>query len=316
MATATKDYYEVLGVSRDATQKDIGRAFRKLAKKHHPDANRGDTKAAHRFKEVNEAHQVLKDPEKRKQYDSPEPDWQSVFGRNGNSAGHFESRNSVNSEELKDLFGGIGGTGGRGARVFDLGDLLGGMAGKRQSWSSAQGDFEFAGSDVEAELPLSLHEAHHGGTRSLSVGGKGVEVNVPRGVRNGSVIRLAGQGEPGANGGKPGDLLLRVRLLPDPRFKVTGHDLETEAKLAPWEAVLGAEIAVPTLDGSVHLTIPAGTQSGRRLRLRGQGLGKRDGSRGDLYARVTVAVPTNPTPEEKRLFEELSRASKFDPRAT
>ncbi|NCO37941.1 MAG: molecular chaperone DnaJ [Armatimonadetes bacterium CG_4_10_14_3_um_filter_66_18] len=315
MATATKDYYDVLGVSRDATQKDIGRAFRKLAKKHHPDANRGDSKAAQRFKEVNEAHQALKDPEKRKQYDNPEPDWQSVFGRNGHSPGHFGFGNRAESEGLKDLFGGVGGAAGRGTRVFDLSDLLGGLAGNGQSWSSAHESLEFAGSDVEAELPLSLHEAHHGGTKLVSLGGKGVEVTVPRGVANGSVIRLAGQGTPSVNGGKPGDLRLRVRLLPDPRFKVTGHDLETEARLAPWEAVLGAEIAVPTLEGSARLTIPAGTQSGRRLRLRGQGLRKRDASRGDLYARVIVTVPTSPTPEEKRLFEELSRASKFDPRA-
>lgn len=313
MTTATKDYYETLGVPRDASREDIERAFRKLAKKHHPDANQGDRSAAARFQEVSDAYQTLKDTEKRKQYDSPEPDWRTLFGGPGQPGnGRFEFRTDVSPDDLQDLLGGMGGIGG----FTNLHELLGGASSGRPRWGTGGSSFGMFGGDMEAELPLTLHEAHRGGTKVISVGGKRIEVNVPVGVTDGSIIRLAGQGAPGVGTGKPGDVRLRVKLLPDARFKVTGHELETEVRLAPWEAVLGAKVAVATLDGPVQLTVPAGTQSGRKLRLRGQGLNKRAGGSGDLYARVTVMVPTKPTPEEKRLLEELSRRSSFDPRGT
>jgi len=313
MTATTKNYYEILGVSRDASQKDIERAFRKLAKKYHPDANPDDEAAAKRFKEINEAYQVLRDPEKRKEYDNPQPDWQTIFSRNGGPGTHFEYRTTVDPEELRDLLGGFGGFGSTG-RVFDLGDLLGHATDRttaRSPWTTTQ---SLSGRDVTAELPLSLEEAHRGGRRMVSVNGKRLEVSVPAGVRDGTTIRLAGQGEPGAGGGKPGDLLLTVKLLPHPRFQVRGDDLETELKLTPWEAVLGTTAPVRTLDGKVSVTIPPRSQSGKKLRLRGQGLNRRSGGRGDLFVKLVVVVPTRPTREEERLFRELARVSTFTPR--
>ena len=308
MTTATKDYYEILGVPRDASQKDIERAFRKLAKQYHPDANRGDRSAADRFKDINEAYQVLKDPGKRREYDNPQPVWQTLFSRNGGPGSHFEYRTTVDPEELRDVLGGLGGG------FFDLGDLFSGAGSHSTGWRTRPGRVDLPGRDVTAELPLSLEEVHRGGRRSISVNGKRLEVQVPVGVRDGSTIRLAGQGEPGPGGGKPGDLLLNVRLLPHPHFQVRGDDLETELKLAPWEAVLGTKAAVRTLDGRVSVTVPARSQSGRKLRLRGQGLNRRSGGRGDLFVKLNVVVPTKPTPEEERLFRELSRVSGFNPR--
>ncbi|MBV9959408.1 MAG: J domain-containing protein, partial [Acidobacteria bacterium] len=202
------------------------------------------------------------------------------------------------------------------------------------------------GADVEAELELSLEEAHRGGRRTLQMqaaepcptcqgtgvvgdnqvcptcGGTGqvlrpktIEVNIPAGVRDGSTVRLAGQGGAGANGAQAGDLYLHIRLLPHPVFTVRGDDIETELPIAPWEAVLGAKVEVPTIEGRAEVTIPAGAQSGQRLRLRGQGLNKRRGGRGDLYARLKIVVPKEPSEEERRLFEELKRVARFNPRA-
>lgn len=313
MTATTKNYYEILGVPRDATQKDIERAFRKLAKKYHPDVNPNEEAAAKRFKEVNEAYQVLRDPEKRREYDNPQPDWQTLFARNGGPGTRFAYRTTIDPEELRDLLGGYEGLSG-GARFFDLGDLLQGAGAgpaRQATWTSTR---SFSGRDVTAELPLHLEEAHHGGRRVVTVNGNRLEVDVPAGVRDGMTIRLAGQGEPGLGGGKSGDLLLKVKLLPHPRFQVRGHDLETELNVTPWEAVLGASVPVRTLEGTVSVTVPPRSQSGKKLRLRGQGLNRRSGGRGDLFVKLVVVVPPKPTREEERLFRELAQVSSFSPR--
>jgi curved DNA-binding protein len=344
MAVKTRDYYEVLGVGRGASDDDIKTAYRKLARKHHPDLNPGDKAAEERFKELQEAYDVLSDAEKRKLYDrhgenwrvaqqgggTPPPGWERARaggGGGGPQAGGFD-------------FSGFD-FGGGGAGGFDFEDLFG-----RVGRGRGGGRRTSRGSDVEAELELSLEEAHRGGHRTLQMqaaetcptcqgtgvtsdnktcptcGGAGqvlrpktVEVNIPAGVRDGQTLRLAGQGGAGANGAPAGDLYLRIRLRPHPVFNVRGDDLEVELPVAPWEAVLGAKVEVPTIDGKAEVTIPAGAQSGQRLRLRGQGLNKRKGGRGDEYVRLKIVVPKEPSDEERRLFEELKRVSRFNPRA-
>jgi DnaJ-class molecular chaperone len=340
MAVKTRDYYEVLGVGRGASDDDIKTAYRKLARKHHPDLNPGDKAAEERFKELQEAYDVLSDAEKRKLYDrhgenwrvagqgggAPPPGWESArAGGGGQQAGGFDFSGF-------DFGGGAGG--------FDFEDLFGRVGRGRGRRRTSRG------SDVEAELELSLEEAHRGGRRTLQMqaaetcptcqgngvtqddktcptcGGAGqvlrpktVEVNIPAGVRDGQTLRLAGQGGDGANGASDGDLYLRIRLRSHPVFTVRGDDLEVELPVAPWEAVLGAKVEVPTIDGKAEVTIPAGAQSGQRLRLRGQGLNKRKGGRGDEYVRLKIVVPKEPSDEERRLYEELKRVSRFNPRA-
>ena len=345
MAVKTRDYYEVLGVGRGASDDDIKTAYRKLARKHHPDLNPGDKAAEERFKELQEAYEVLSDAEKRKLYDrhgenwrvagqgggTPPPGWEGARagggGGGGPQAGGFD-------------FGDFD-FGGDGAGGFDFADLFG-----RVRRGRGGGRRTSRGSDVEAELELSLEEAHRGGRRTLQMqaaetcptcqgtgvtsdnqtcptcGGAGqvlrpktVEVTIPAGVRDGQTLRLTGQGGAGANGAPAGDLYLRIRLRPHPFFTVRGDDLEVELPVAPWEAVLGAKVEVPTIDGKAEVTVPARAQSGQRLRLRGQGLNKRKGGRGDEYVRLKIVVPKEPSDEERRLFEELGRVSRFNPRA-
>jgi DnaJ-class molecular chaperone len=331
VATKFRDYYEVLGVSRTATDDQIKKAYRKLARTHHPDVNPGDPGASDRFKELSEAYEVLSDPEKRQRYDSlgenwrtgdnftPPPGWNGG-GRSTGGSARAQSRVEYGDlGDLGDLFGNQGG----------FSDFFESMFGERRSPRAGR-NFVTRGSDIEAELPLSLEEAHRGGTRTVVLPGDGeagaenrrsLEVTIPPGVRDGSVIRLAGQGEPGTAPGvaallsPAGDLLLRVRLLPHPLFTVIGEgDIQMELPVAPWEAALGAQVRVPTLDGSAELTIPPGTQGGRRLRLRGQGMNRRSGGRGDEYIRLKIVNPPSPSPEERRLYEQLAAVSRFDAR--
>jgi DnaJ-class molecular chaperone len=341
MAVKTRDYYEVLGVSRSASADEIKTAYRKLARKYHPDLNPGNKTAEERFKELQEAYDTLSDPENRKLFDkygenwravkqgggAPPPGWEGARTAGGPAGGGFD-------------FSGFdfgAGAGGSGAG-FDIFEEMFGRA------RGARGRRRERGEDVEAQLEISLEEAHRGGRRTLQMqvaeicpacngtgvvadktcqtcGGSGqvlkpktIEVNIPAGVRDGSTVRLAGQGGAGMNGTQPGDLYLRIRLRPHPVFTVRGDDLEIELPIAPWEAALGTKVEVPTIDGKVDLTIPAGAQSGQRLRLRGQGLNKRGGGRGDEYVRLKIVVPKESSAEERRLFEELRKVSRFDPR--
>jgi len=313
MAVQFRDYYETLGVSKSATTDEIRSAFRKLARKYHPDVAKDKKAAEEKFKEINEAYEVLSDPEKRQKYDQlgqnwnqpggfqPPPQWGGAqpgggFYRYGREDGgvEFEFNGTGFSDFFEAFFGG-----GRGQSAF-------GGFGQRAAGAER-------GSDVEADIMVPLEEVLQGSKRTVSLrraGSNKVEtyqVKIPRGVREGQRIRLAGQGEPGERGGKSGDLFLRVRLARHPDFTVEGSDLIHEVKIAPWQAVLGAELTVPTLEGNVRLKIPPGTQPGQRFRLRERGLPTSSGKRGDLYVEVQLAIPRKVTEKEKEIWSELAK---------
>jgi curved DNA-binding protein len=313
MAVQFRDYYETLGVPKTATDDEIKSAFRKLARKHHPDVAKDKKSAEEKFKQINEAYEVLSDPEKRKKYDQLGADWnqpggfQPPPGWGGQQpGGGFRQRSSGNGG-VEFEFGGTGFSdffeaffgGGRGQSAF-------GGFGQRQAGAER-------GNDVEADIMVTLEEALRGSTRTVSLrrtGSNKVEsyqVKIPRGVHEGQRIRLAGQGEAGEHGGKSGDLFLRVRLARHPDFSVEGTDLVHEAKIAPWQAVLGTELKVPTPDGDVRLKVPAGTRGGQRFRLRERGLPTSAGTRGDLYVDVQINVPKKITERERELWRELAK---------
>ncbi|MDQ7858602.1 MAG: DnaJ C-terminal domain-containing protein [Armatimonadota bacterium] len=300
-----KDYYQALGVDRSADQKTITQAFRRLAREHHPDVSKKKG-AEDRFKEINEAYQVLGDPKKRAQYDqiydaykSGGGAWQDLFGRvasgrtwtgPGGVTFHVEG-----AEGFEDLFGRAGGLGGFSEFFQQLFGGLGGATGR-------PGPDVGARPRLEAELEITLEDAYHGTRRRVQLaGGRALDVEIPRGVRDGQTIRLAGAAD-----GR--DVYVRVRLAPHPRFERTDDDLTVEVPLAISDAALGAQVEVPTLDGPVTMTVPAGTQTGARFRLKGLGMPHaRGGGRGDLYARVRVVTPTGLSPREREIFEELRR---------
>jgi curved DNA-binding protein len=310
MAVKFRDYYDVLGIARTATEDEIKKAYRTLARKYHPDINPGDKTAEEKFKELNEAYTVLSDPEKRQRYNRLGADWKA--GSDFTPPPGWEQAQGQ-YEDLGDLFGAAGS--GRGATGFsDFFEALFGARGGR-----AGAGFALRGADIEAEIPLTLEEAHRGITRSITLHGpetpKTLEVTIPAGVREGSMIRLAGQGQLGMGNAPAGDLLLRVRLEPHPLFRIVGDDnVQIDLPVAPWEAALGARVSVPTLDGSVEMAIPAGTQGGQRLRLRGQGIMRRRGGRGDEYVRLKIVIPPQLTEAEKDLFAKLAATSRFNAR--
>ncbi len=315
-----RDYYEVLGVPRGASAEEIRGAYRKLARTNHPDVSK-EAGAEDRFKEISEAYEVLRDPEKRQRYDQLGTNWkagqdvggaegfgggQGGFGGFGTGQGGFDDvrvefgDGNGFSDFFESLFGGRGG----------------GEAGRGPRRGAGFEGFSFRGGDQEATLEVSLEEAAHGGRRKVSLGdGRDYDVNIPAGVRDGQRIRLAGEGGSGAGGGPPGDLFLRVRIKPDRRFRLEGNDLTVELPVAPWEAALGASVEVPTLDGTVRVKVPAGSSSGRRLRLEGEGMpGPGQAGRGDLFAKVKIVVPKQLSKRERELFESLAETSDFDPR--
>jgi curved DNA-binding protein len=328
-----KDYYKTLGVKKDASQDEVQKAYRKLARKHHPDVNK-DPEAETRFKEIGEAYEVLKDPDKRKKYDqfgsawntarqtgSPPPGWEGVqfdFGGPGGFGAGFGGEGAEGFSSFFDMLFGGGGPGGAGRRGRAGASPFSGFGG--MGGGASAGGFSREGSDSEATLPLTLEEAYHGGNREITLSDpttgqrKTLSVRIPAGVRPGQRIRLAGQGGAGLGGGTPGDLLLKVEIEPDPRFKVEGSDLRTVVNVAPWEAALGAEADVPTLNGGVRVRIPPGSSSGRRIRLRGKGLTQSGGGRGDLLAEIRIVVPEQLSERERELFEQLAEVSPFRPR--
>ena len=313
MAVQFRDYYETLGVSKSATEDEIRSAFRKLARKHHPDVAKDKKTAEEKFKQINEAYEVLSDPEKRKKYDQlganwnqpggfqPPPDWGGgqpgggfyQYGGDGGGV-QFEFGGTGFSDFFEAFFGG-----GRGRSAF------GGFGGREATAER--------GADVEADILVTLEEALQGSKRAVSLrrpGSNKVEtyqVKIPRGVHEGQRIRLAGQGEAGARGGKSGDLFLRVRLAKHPDFTVEGSDLIHEVKIAPWQAVIGTELKVPTLEGSVRLKVPAGTQGGQRFRLRQRGLPGSSGNRGDLYVVAQIQIPKKLTEREREIWNQLAK---------
>ena len=309
MSVEYKDYYKILGVGREASKDEIAKAFKKLARKYHPDLNPGNKESEEKFKEINEAYEVLKDEQKRKMYDQLGPNWQQgqQFGGNpfggGNPYGGG-TRFTFNGQE----FGGQGFDGSGFSDFFEtlFGSRQGGSAGGPFSGYTSRPQ---RGRDIEAHISITLEDAVKGGERSLTLEGgdgtKTLKVNIPAGVKDGAKLRLAGQGYDSPNGGPKGDLYLRIRFAPHSLFHVDGTDLTYEVRIAPWEAVLGAKVKVPTLDGNVELSIPAGTGSGKKMRLRGKGLGPAK-SRGDLYVRVGIDAPKDLTPKQRELWEALA----------
>jgi curved DNA-binding protein len=305
MAVGFRDYYETLGVPRDASNEDIRKAYRKLARQYHPDVNK-EPGAEDRFKEVSEAYEVLRDDEKRAKYDRLGSGWNR--GDDVSGAPGFDPRDFGNGGGTRFDFGGRDFGGGDFSDLFE-GLFRGGPGGRRRTAGGA--GFSARGGDQEATLELSLEEAARGGKRKISLGdGRDYDVTIPAGVRDGQRIRLAGEGGAGAGGGPRGDLFLRVRVRPDPRFRREGDDLHTDLPVTPWEAALGATVPVRTLTGeTVRLKVPAGSSSGRRLRLRGQGM-----PGGDLYATVMIHVQKKLSKDEREAYERLAEVSDFDPR--
>ena len=314
---AGQDFYQVLGVPRNASQDDIQRAYRKLARAHHPDINK-DPGAEDRFKDVSEAYSVLSDPATRRRYDAFGPEFRQVpedadpaeWNRQRSRAG---ARSGAGAGQSRAGPGGAG-FGYGGAADIDLDDLLGGLFGGR----GARGFGSVPGADQSAEIELTVEEAYRGGHRSITLGSgpasRTLEVTIPAGVTDGQRIRLAGQGGRGSDGARPGDLYLVTRILPHPVYRVEGRDLYVELRLAPWEAALGASVAVETPGGEAKVKVPAGTSSGRRLRLRGRGMPAPRGTPGDLFAEARIMLPATLSAAEHGLFEQLAAVSDFDPR--
>lgn len=308
-----KDYYKTLGVGKDASEKEIKRAFRRLARQHHPDVNPGDPQAEERFKEINEAYEVLSDPEKRSKYDRLGADWRR-WQQTGGGPGDFDwSRWATGRpgervhvrygtpEDLEDMFGG-------GSPFSDFfSQVFGGMGA-----SPGRGGFQYdirpqRGRDYEQEVEITLQEAYHGATRILQKDGQRLEVKIPPGAKTGTRVRMSGHGGGGTAGGSAGDLYLRVNVLPDARFERRGDDLHATISTDLYSMVLGGEVRVPTMTGEVVLSIPSGTQNGRTFRLRGKGMPRlrRPDEHGDLYAKVEVRLPTRLTEQQRALFEQL-----------
>lgn len=331
MAVKYQDYYKTLGVSRDASQEEIQRAYRKLARAYHPDLNKGPD-AERKFKEINEAHEVLKDPEKRKRYDTLGSNWQSGDDfrpppgwEEFSSAGGFGFRGGGQRSARSGGFG----------RIFEGGEetFFGGFSdffrtlfggGDDEQSVGARG-WTQPGEDHEADVTIPLEDAYAGGKKTLtltqnvtdangriSTTKRSYEVQIPPGVQDGKRLRLPGQG--GERSGKRGDLYLKMRIAPHPQFRIDGADLETDLPITPWEAALGGKVGVPLVRGAAEITIPAGTQSGKRFRLRGKGLARTGNERGDLYAVARIVVPERLSEKERSLLEQLRDASSFEPR--
>ena len=318
-----KDYYEVLGVPRTATADDIKKAFRKLARIHHPDVAKDKKKGEIKFKEINEAYEVLGDPEKRQKYDQLGANWDKPEFQQAPEGAFRGFRRGGRSEEGAEPFE-FSGTGFSDFfEAFFSGTRDHAGSFRRTSPHAGQGTMAMRGHDAEADILVTLEEALHGSKRQITVRRTGEDgrertdtynVKIPAGVHEGKRIRLSGQGGPGRAGGPAGDLYLNVVLAKHPEFTVQGSDLYYDLALAPWEAVLGKKIAIKTLDGSANLTIKPGTQSGARMRLRGLGMPSEHGQRGDLYAVVTIEVPESVNETERALWEQLAAKSVFSPR--
>ncbi|GAA3072385.1 J domain-containing protein [Streptosporangium carneum] len=316
-----RNFYEILGLPRNASQEDIQRAYRKLARANHPDVNK-DPAAEDRFKDISEAYSVLSDPKTRRRYDAFGPDFRQVpedvdpetWARAG--AGRAGAGRAGAGRGQGGWTGQAGPSGFEGVDIDDLLEgLFSGRAGRTGAGGRAgPGWGPIPGADQEAEIELGVEDAYRGGRKAITVGGRRIEVDIPAGVTDGQRIRLAGQGGRGGDGAPAGDLYLIVRIARHPRYRVEGRDIHLRLPVTPWEGALGATVAVETPGGEAKVKVPPGTSSGRRLRLRGRGMPNPRGQPGDLFAEIRIMVPPRLGDEERRLFEQLAAVSTFDPR--
>jgi len=325
MSVDFKDYYKILGVDRKATAGEIKKAFRNLARKFHPDVAKDKIEAEGKFREINEANEVLSDPDKRLKYDELGADWnqperqtaqqEGRFDGNPGEASEFNFDGTGFSSFFEQVFGGHG-------RSSD-GSFHFSRAGERGTGGDMVAQH---GYDIESDILVTLDEVLHGSTRMIRMqcndpcsgqsGTQTLRVKIPPGVREAQLIRLAGKGQKGMGGGMSGNLYLKVVFAKNPDFRVRDADLYYDLVLSPWEAVLGINVHIPTLEGAVSLKVPVGTKAERRFRLRGKGLPMAGGTRGNLFAIVSIHVPSDLTAEEKNLWESLAAISKFNPRRT
>jgi curved DNA-binding protein len=317
-----KNYYDVLGVAKNASDAEIKKAFRKLARKYHPDVAKDKTSAEIRFKEINEANEVLSDPDKRRKYDELGANWNQPDRQTAQQEGGFRGGAEQGTEfhfdgtGFSDFFEQFFGSRGRSAGGFS----------RTRGDGSAEGTFAQRGQDIESDILVTLDEIMHGSTRTIKLQRvdsrtgqstmQTLRVKIPPGVREAQLIRLTGKGQEGIGGGDSGNLYMRVQFAKHPDFRVQGANLYYDLELSPWEAVLGATVHIPTLDGKVALKVPPGTTDEQEFRLRGKGLHAENGKRGDLHAIVSIQVPSLLTPEEKALWEQLATTSTFNPRRT
>lgn len=317
-----KDYYKILDVERDAKEADIKTAYRRLARKYHPDVSK-EANAETKFKEIGEAYEVLKDKEKRQAYDqlganwkqgqnfNPPPGWEGSFSNRGSSA-QARSAGFGGAEDFSDFFE----------------SMFGGGAGFNSSGGFQQGAYQAKGADQNASISITLEESYQGAKKNIRLGnqqtgiGRNLDVKIPAGITSGKRIRLTGQGGQGAGGGPSGDLYLEITITPHRMFKLDGKNILLDLPISPWEAVLGAQVKVPTLGGYVEAKIPAGSQSGKKLRLKNRGLrssanqasSNQGKSVGDQIVTLQIVMPENFTDEDKEYFEEMSKRVEFDPR--
>ena len=298
------DYYKVLGLDKTASDKDIKNAYRKLARKYHPDLNPNDAEANKKFQQLNEANEVLADPEKRKKYDKYGENWQ-------HGEAYDQARQQQQSQQRS--YGGGGAQGfdfegfGSGGDFSDFFQSMFGSGGGADRGRQTR----YRGQDFNAELQLNLTQIAETHKQTLTVNGKNIRITIPAGVENGQTIKIAGHGGPGANGGPGGDLFIKFLVNDDPRFRRQGADLFAIAKIDVYTAVLGGELTIDTLTGKVKLNVKPETQNGTKVKLKGKGLPvyKKEGQHGDLYITYDVQIPTNLSDKQKQLFEELSKSS-------
>ena len=298
------DYYQVLGIAKSATDKDIKNAYRKLARKYHPDLNPNDAEANKKFQQLNEANEVLSDPEKRKKYDKYGENWQ-------HGEEHEQYEQQQRSRQQSAYSGGQGagfegyGTEGFGSEDFsDFFQSMFGQGGRQAGGRQAK----FRGQDFNASLRLSLKDVGETHKQTLTVNGKNIRITIPAGIENGQIIKIPGHGGPGANGGPGGDLFITFAIDDDPRFKRVGNDLFANTKLDLYTAVLGGEVTIDTLNGKVKIKVKPETQNGTKVKLKGKGMPvyKKEGEFGDLYVTYNIQIPVNLTDKQKKLFEEIA----------
>ena len=293
------DYYKILELTKDATEDDIKKAYRKLARKYHPDLNPNDKAAKTKFQQINEANEVLSDPEKRKKYDQYGRDW-----KHGEEANRYQKENAGRYQQQYGAGQGFSGNFSEGDFSDFFESMFGGSAGRQ-----GRSQVRFRGQDLNAELHLELRDVYKTDKRTLTVNGKNIRITIPAGVENGQTIKISGYGGEGINGGPPGDLYITFVITNSTKFKREGNDLHTVVELDLYTAVLGGEVTIDTFDGKVKLTVKPETQSNTRVKLKGKGfpIYKKEGEFGDLFVTWQIKMPTNLTAKERELFTELSK---------